>query len=129
MIFFAAASFACNCPSWSLAENFDNAATVFLGHVSNARELPKTHKVQLSFTVIENFKGTPSALHGTLTTSRWEATCGVPVPVGRDYVFFVGRDGTVSRCSGTFELDRPPKLDEHAAEIRKLAADRRSQHP
>ena len=52
--------------------------------------------VELLFSLMEAFKGDASKLRTRLTTARSEATCGVSVPAGRHFVFFVSTDGRIT---------------------------------
>jgi hypothetical protein len=113
---------ACSCPERTLSQNFASAQSVFLGQITAARHVPATSTVDIDVNVIEIFKGDTAHGGRRVITFDSEAICGIAVVVPRQFVFFVDRQGIVSRCFGSFQLNKAAKFESRVRRVREFAS-------
>ena len=95
---------ACSCVPRTVEENFNNAATIFVGRILSAQEIrgdeSELSAVAGTFRIIETIKGNPERL-AVVETGFGGGDCGVPLLVGQSYVFFADPNGRINICNGT----------------------------
>ena len=101
---------ACSCIFLTLHEQFHNAQHVFIGRITGAQEIehrtshPQWRGMLGTFQVLYDFKGHPKTLKH-IETGLGPSDCGVSLVVGRTYLFFADKMGTVDICSGSQAFD------------------------
>jgi hypothetical protein len=101
---------ACSCFETTIDEKYKKATAVFIGHVVQAKEVydgpnaitdSENRHIVATYNVVEMLKGTPN--DGEILTDGIYAdeSCAVGMLPGVDYVIFLSKHNTVSRCNGT----------------------------
>ena len=118
--------FACSCTGLSFAKRYELSANVFTAVITSERtERISDHStlVRHAFTVSRAFKGQQS--FSALVTERSDiVSCGTPLRVGAEYLFFMRDSGQVGVCPG--QLPKESAGPEIAA-LEAFATDRRSE--
>ena len=113
---FAIDANACSCAIGTMAENYAYSEYVFLAKVHNVKRIstprslkgdewldspghPSSVVIRANFELIASYKGTPEVLSAVYTHVSG-ATCGLPITVSDEYVFFSDDRGLVHLCGG-----------------------------
>lgn len=103
----APTAYACSCITGrALQTQLSNASYVFIARVISTHEIksrsdiPQWGGVSANFTLVKEIKGKSKSL-GVVETGYGDGDCGVPLSVGRTYIFFAGPKGEIDICSGT----------------------------
>jgi hypothetical protein len=93
---------ACSCIGSSFAKRYESSANVFTAAVTDERTErigDRSTLVRHAFAVTRAFKGQQS--FEDLSTERHDiVSCGTPLKVGVEYLFFLGESGQVGVCPG-----------------------------
>lgn len=82
------------------------AEHVFVGRITKAREIksrivnPNWKGVLGEFQTLQTLKGNPSGLQN-IETGYGHGSCGVTLTVGKTYLFFTDKSGSVDICTGS----------------------------
>ena len=101
---------ACGCVKSSIEEKFQQASTVFVGHIILAKEVtddpqaqkfPSSRYIEATYLIKEVFKGQPKNT-GVVTDGVYVGgSCSVGMLPGVDYIIYLYKTNNVSICNGT----------------------------
>jgi hypothetical protein len=118
-------------PAPTLEELFAQAATVFVAHVINVREITapdfeksKIGTIQATFRAIEVLKGSPPSSGHVVSDSYSFGNCTLPFLAGADYIFFLKHD---DEHINTLEGSNGPIVNLQATQVRELLGKLRAQ--
>lgn len=101
---------ACSCRGSNLESYYDSSPNVFTAVITSS-EYVGEGIVAAGFETTELFKG--DIPFTQFRTYAWGSICGIPLPVGHEFLFFSGDSGRVGLCSGIRPVQRgnPPVTD------------------
>ena len=114
---------ACSCIFLTLHEQFHNAQHVFIGRITGVQatehraDHPQWRGMLGTFQVLHNFKGHPETLK-YIETGLGPSDCGISLAVGRTYLLFADKMGSVDICSGSRVFD--PEDQKNAGVLKEL---------
>jgi hypothetical protein len=102
---------ACSCALKTLDEFVDNADSIYLATLQEAKFIPGEYgrewpSIKGAFLVRKVLKGPPQAERVTLTTGTGGGDCGVPMSVSQTYIIFKKANETaIADCDGSSSID------------------------
>lgn len=93
------------------------AEHVFVGRITKASEIksrsvnPNWRGVLGEFQALQTLKGNPNALHN-IETGYGHGGCGVTLTVGKTYLFFTDKSGSIDICTGSRPFTSGTQEDE-----------------
>lgn len=103
--------FACSCLNLSTQQRYQKASDIFLGKVIETKLVSETqgfgeqeitsHKVRATISVTREIKGKHSQQIDVEDSVADGANCGVGLLTGREYLFYLYDDQSVSICGGS----------------------------
>lgn len=107
----AADSVACSCAKVSAQQHYLDAGEVFLGKVIETKLITETQslgdqevsegRVRATISVTKTLKGKDSQTREITDRVVDGANCGVGLFTGREYLFYLSKDQSISICGGT----------------------------
>lgn len=104
-------SFACSCINVSTQQRYLDASDVFLGKVIETKIVANTQsvgdqeilndRVRATISITKAIKGKHSQQIDVLDTVANGANCGVGLLTGREYLFYLYGDKSISICGGS----------------------------
>ncbi len=113
-------AWACSCAYATTSELYSEATSVFLGSITKAQLKPGSggfsgkydSHIEVTYSLIETFKGSPDAEGVVLDTIDLGGNCSINFVVSRVYVIFLYGDKTAGHCGGTRSTRGEPIVDE-----------------